>query len=115
MNEQLRLLRELQDVDFELKGIEVDKERYPREIENLDEQLTSEKEMFKKNGERIELLEKERRPAFLFQKLDSLPILLEHLFFRGQLFIQVLYLSRIALFVDLNPLELEIDVLQFPQ
>jgi predicted nucleic acid-binding Zn-ribbon protein len=61
LNEQLRLLRELQDVDLELKAIEADKERYPREIRDLDEELASEKEMFKKNGERIEFLEKERR------------------------------------------------------
>jgi predicted nucleic acid-binding Zn-ribbon protein len=61
LNEQLRLLRELQDVDLELKAIEADKERYPREIRDLDEKLASEKEMFTKNGERIELLEKERR------------------------------------------------------
>jgi len=61
LNEQLRLLRELQDVDLELKAIEADKERYPMEIKNLDEKLVSEKEMFKKREERIELLEKERR------------------------------------------------------
>lgn len=61
LNEQLRLLRELQDVDLELKAIEADKERYPMEIKNLDEKLASEKEMFKKREERIELLEKERR------------------------------------------------------
>ncbi len=61
MNEQLRLLRELQNVDLQLKAIEADKERYPIEMKNLDEKLASEKEMFKKRKERIELLEKERR------------------------------------------------------
>jgi hypothetical protein len=61
LNEQLRLLRELQDVDLELKTIEADKERYPREIENLDEKLASERDTFTKRGERIELLERERR------------------------------------------------------
>jgi predicted nucleic acid-binding Zn-ribbon protein len=61
LNEQLRLLRELQDVDLQLKAIEADKERYPIEMKNLDEKLASEKEMFKKRKERIELLEKERR------------------------------------------------------
>ncbi|UCD71910.1 MAG: hypothetical protein JSW70_02650 [Syntrophobacterales bacterium] len=61
MNEQLRLLRELQEIDLHLKAIEADKERYPIEIKNLDEKLASEKEMFKQRGERIELLEKERR------------------------------------------------------
>jgi len=61
LNEQLRLLRELQDIDLELMAIEADKERYPMEIKNLDEKLVSEKEMFKKREERIELLEKERR------------------------------------------------------
>ena len=61
MNEQLRLLRELQDVDLQLKAIEADKERYPMEMKNLDEKLASEKEMSKQKRERIELLEKERR------------------------------------------------------
>jgi predicted nucleic acid-binding Zn-ribbon protein len=61
LNEQLRLLRELQGVDLELKAIEADKERYPMEIRNLDEKLASEKEIFKKRGEKIDLLEKERR------------------------------------------------------
>ncbi len=61
MNEQLRLLRELQDVDLQLKAIEADKERYPIEMKNLDEKLASEKEIFKKRKERIDLLEKERR------------------------------------------------------
>jgi predicted nucleic acid-binding Zn-ribbon protein len=51
----------LQDVDLQLKAIEADKERYPIEMKNLDEKLASEKEMFKKRKERIELLEKERR------------------------------------------------------
>jgi predicted nucleic acid-binding Zn-ribbon protein len=61
LNEQLRLLRELQDVDLQLKAIEADKERYPMEMKNLDEKLASEKEMSKQKKERIELLEKERR------------------------------------------------------
>ena len=61
LNEQLRLLRELQDVDLQLKAIEADKERYPMEMKNLDEKLASEKEMSKQKRERIELLEKERR------------------------------------------------------
>ena len=61
LNEQLRLLRELQDVDLQLKAIEADKERYPVEMKNLDEKLASEKEMSKQKRERIELLEKERR------------------------------------------------------
>ena len=61
MNEQLRLLRDLQDVDLQLKAIEADKERYPMEMKNLDEKLASEKDMSKKKKERIELLEKERR------------------------------------------------------
>lgn len=61
MNEQLRLLRELQEVDLELKAIEADKQRYPMEINNLDEEMASGREVFKKRGERIELLEKERR------------------------------------------------------
>ena len=61
LNEQLLLLRELQDVDLQLKAIEADKERYPIEMKNLDEKLASEKEMSKKRKQRIELLEKERR------------------------------------------------------
>ncbi len=61
LNEQLRLLRELQDVDLQLKAIEADKERYPIEIKNLDEKLASEKEIFEKRKERIHLLERERR------------------------------------------------------
>ena len=61
MNEQLRFLRELQDVDLELIAIEADKQRYPVEINNLDEELASAREVFKKRAETIELLEKERR------------------------------------------------------
>ncbi len=61
MNEQLRLLRELQDVDLQLKAIQADKERYPRELSTLDEQLVSEQEMSTRKKEKIELLEKERR------------------------------------------------------
>lgn len=61
MNEQLRLLRELQDVDLQLKAIEADKERYPIEIKTLDEKLASEQEMSTRKKEKIELLEKERR------------------------------------------------------
>jgi predicted nucleic acid-binding Zn-ribbon protein len=61
LNEQLRLLRELQDVDLQLKAIEADKERYPAEMKELDEKLASEKEVFQRKKESIELLEKERR------------------------------------------------------
>jgi predicted nucleic acid-binding Zn-ribbon protein len=61
LNEQLRFLRELQDVDLELIAIEADKQRYPVEINNLDEELASAKDVFKKRAEKIELLEKERR------------------------------------------------------
>lgn len=61
MNEQLRFLKELQDVDLELIAIEADKQRYPIEIHNLDEELASAREVFKKRAEKIELLEKERR------------------------------------------------------
>ncbi|MFQ6079646.1 MAG: zinc ribbon domain-containing protein [Thermodesulfobacteriota bacterium] len=61
MNEELRLLRELQDVDLQLKAIESDKERYPMEMKNLDDKLGSEKEMCERKRGRIELLEKERR------------------------------------------------------
>jgi hypothetical protein len=61
LNEQLRFLKELQDVDLELIAIEADKQRYPIEIHNLDEELASAREVFKKRAEKIELLEKERR------------------------------------------------------
>jgi predicted nucleic acid-binding Zn-ribbon protein len=61
LNEQLRFLRELQDVDLELIAIEADKQRYPIEINNLDEELASARDVFKKRAEKIELLEKERR------------------------------------------------------
>ena len=61
MNEQLRLLRELQDLDLDLKAIEADKERYPMEIKILDEKLASEKEMLRERREKSDLLEKERR------------------------------------------------------
>jgi predicted nucleic acid-binding Zn-ribbon protein len=61
LNEQLRFLRELQDIDLELIAIEADKQRYPIEIDNLDEELASAREVFKKRAETIELLEKERR------------------------------------------------------
>jgi predicted nucleic acid-binding Zn-ribbon protein len=61
LNEQLQLLRKLQEVDLEIKAIEADKQHYPMEINNLDEELTSAREVFKERGEKIELLEKERR------------------------------------------------------
>jgi predicted nucleic acid-binding Zn-ribbon protein len=61
LNEQLSFLKELQDVDLELKGIEADKERYPMEMKTLDEKLASERETFEQKKERIELLERERR------------------------------------------------------
>jgi len=61
LNEQLRLLRELQDVDLQLKAIEADKKRYPVEMKELDEKLASEKEVSQRKKESIELLEKERR------------------------------------------------------
>jgi predicted nucleic acid-binding Zn-ribbon protein len=61
LNEQLSFLKELQDVDLELKAIEADKERYPMEMKTLDEKLASERETFEQKKERIELLERERR------------------------------------------------------
>lgn len=61
MNEQLNFLRQLQDIDLELKAIEADKERYPKEMKGLDGELASEKEMYRQQSEKIEVLERERR------------------------------------------------------
>lgn len=61
MKDQLKLLWELQKIDLELKAIEEEKERYPKEIKKLDEKQKIEKERIQKEREKVESLEKTRR------------------------------------------------------
>ncbi len=61
MKEQLDLLWELQKIDLTLQEIRKERERYPREMERLDEKQGIEKERVKQEREKIESLEKERR------------------------------------------------------
>jgi len=58
---QLELLWELQKIDLELKGIKEEKDRYPKEMKQLDEKQKIEKERIQKEKEKIESLEKTRR------------------------------------------------------
>lgn len=61
MKDQLKLLWELQKIDLELKAIEGERERYPKEIKRLDEKQKAEIERIQKEREKIESLEKTRR------------------------------------------------------
>ena len=61
MKDQLDLLWELQKIDLTLQEIRRHRERYPKEMERLDEKQGIEKERVKQERERIESLEKERR------------------------------------------------------
>ena len=61
MREQLELLWELQKIDLELRSIEEDRHRIPKELKRMDEKQNIEKEKTQKEKEKIELLEKERR------------------------------------------------------
>jgi len=61
LREQLELLWELQKIDLDLKRIEEERDRYPKEMKKLDEKQNTEKERVQKEREKIELLEKERK------------------------------------------------------
>ena len=61
MREQLELLWELQKIDLELRSIQGERDRYPKEIKKLDEKQKIEKERIQKEKEKIESLEKTRR------------------------------------------------------
>lgn len=61
MREQLGLLWELQKIDLELINIKEGRNRYPKEMERLEEKQNIEKERIQKEKEKIEILEKERR------------------------------------------------------
>jgi predicted nucleic acid-binding Zn-ribbon protein len=61
LRDQLELLWELQKIDLDLKNIKEERDRYPKEIEKLDEKKSIEKEKIQKEKEKIEVLEKERR------------------------------------------------------
>jgi predicted nucleic acid-binding Zn-ribbon protein len=61
LREHLELLWELQKIDLDLKTIEEDRDRYPKEIKKLDEKQKFEKERIHKEREKLESLEKERR------------------------------------------------------
>lgn len=61
MKEDLELLWELQKLDLDLKNIEEERKRYPREIKKLDEKQNIEQERIQKEKEKLESLEKDRR------------------------------------------------------
>jgi len=61
LKEQIFLLRELQDTEVRIRGLKSDQERYPREIDQLNENLSSEKKTASREKERLEFLEQERR------------------------------------------------------
>ena len=61
MRTQLELLWELQKIDLGLKGIQEEKDRYPKEMNKLDEKQKVERERIEKEREKIESLEKTRR------------------------------------------------------
>jgi len=58
---QLELLWELQKIDLGLKSIKEEKDRYPKEMNKLDEKQKVERERIEKEREKIESLEKTRR------------------------------------------------------
>ena len=53
MKEQLELLWELQKIDFNLKGVEEGRDRYPKELKRLDEKHKIETERIQKEREKI--------------------------------------------------------------
>lgn len=60
MKEQILLLKELQDTEVRIRGLKNNQERYPREIDQLNERLSSEKETASQEKERLQFLERER-------------------------------------------------------
>jgi hypothetical protein len=61
LKKQIFLLRELQDTEFKIRGLKGDQDRYPREIEQLQTKLSSEKETAAQDKERLDFLEREHR------------------------------------------------------
>ncbi len=61
LENQILLLKELQEVELKIQGLKGDQERYPRRIKELDEKIASEKEAALNEKERLQNLEKERR------------------------------------------------------
>lgn len=61
MREHLELLWELQKIDLDLKAIEFERDRYPKELMKLDEKQNAEREKLHKEREKLESLEKVRR------------------------------------------------------
>lgn len=61
MRDQLELLWELQKIDLDLKNIKEKRERYPRELNTLDEKMSIERERLQAEKGKVDLLEKERR------------------------------------------------------
>jgi predicted nucleic acid-binding Zn-ribbon protein len=61
LKEQLELLWELQKIDLDLKRIEEERDRYPKEMQRLSEKQNTERERVQKEKEKVDLLEKERK------------------------------------------------------
>ena len=61
MREDMELLWELQKIDLDLKNIEEERDRYPKEMNKLSEKQSLEKERIHKEREKLESLEKDRR------------------------------------------------------
>jgi predicted nucleic acid-binding Zn-ribbon protein len=61
LKEQILLLRELQDTELRIMGLKQDQVRYPRQMEQLKDKLSSEKETAAQDKERLDFLERERR------------------------------------------------------
>ena len=61
MKKQILLLRELQDTELKIRRLKGDQDRYPHEIERLQDKLSSEKETAAQAKERLEFLEREHR------------------------------------------------------
>jgi predicted nucleic acid-binding Zn-ribbon protein len=61
LKEEIVLLRELQGTELKIRGLREDQERYPLEIERLNEKLAAERDAAFRERERLQFLEKERR------------------------------------------------------
>jgi hypothetical protein len=61
LEQQILLLKELQEAELKIKMLKGDRERYPQEIQTLDQSLTSEKEAALREKERLQTLEMDRR------------------------------------------------------
>jgi predicted nucleic acid-binding Zn-ribbon protein len=61
LENQILLLKELQEVELKIREMRGDRESYPNEIKELEERLASEKEAAIQEKDRLQNLEKERR------------------------------------------------------